>query len=172
VARNQRFSATGRNGPPTPPNPGGARAAALALVARRDYTAAELERKLEDKGYDASVIADTIAGLGASGIIDDRRVAAAHVRTATRVKSRGRVRIARELAARGVPEEIVKDVLAEATPGDELASIRRILVRKRWPARPSRAERQRMFRHLLGRGFPADTISRALGGHESDDGER
>ena len=53
-------------------------------------------------------------------------------------------------------------------PGEELASIRRILTRKRWPAKPSRAERQRMFRHLFMRGFPADAIIKAMGGQEPD----
>jgi regulatory protein len=137
-------------------------------MSRRDYTAAEIESRLKEKGYDAEAVADALADMRAGRFVDDRRVAAAHVRTAATVKGRGRVRIARELTARGVSRELISDALDAVSPADELASIRRILARKRWPARPSMAERQRMFRHLLGRGFPADVIGKALGGRAGD----
>ena len=138
-------------------------------MSRRDYTAAELESRLQDRGYDAEAIADALGDLRAGRFIDDRRVAAAHVRTAATIKSRGRVRIARELTARGVSRDLIEDALSGVEPDDELASIRRILARKRWPAKPSMAERQRMFRHLLLRGFPTDLIGKALGRRESDE---
>jgi regulatory protein len=138
-------------------------------VSRRDYTAAELRTRLEDKGYDAEAIADAVVDLRAGRFLDDRRVAAAHVRTAAAIKGRGRVRIARELAARGLSRELIDEALGAVAAGDELASIRRILARKRWPASPTMAERQRMFRHLLARGFPADLIGKALGRTEAGD---
>lgn len=137
-------------------------------MSRRDYTAAELESRLQDNGYDEEAIADAMADMRAGRFVDDRRVAAAHVRTAAAVKGRGRVRIARELAARGVARELIDEALGGIETGAELASIRRILARKRWPVKPSMAERQRMFRHLLGRGFPADVIGKALGGRGDD----
>jgi len=145
------------------PNPASVRAAALALLSRRDYTVAELERKLLDKGYDREATAGVIATLSASRLLDDRRVAAAHVRTAAAVKGRGRLRIARELTARGLSRDLVHEVLADLPRDNELAMIRRILARKRWPANPSRADRQRMYRHLVGKGFRTDDIFRALG---------
>ncbi len=137
-------------------------------MSRRDYTAAELESRLEDKGYEAAAIADAVADLRARHVIDDRRVAAAHVRTAAAIKGRGRVRIARELTARGVSRDVIEDVLGGVEPDAELASIRRILARKRWSAKASLADRQRMFRHLLARGFPTDVISKALGRRDDD----
>jgi regulatory protein len=151
------------------PNPQTARAAALALVARRDYTTAEIAARLRERGFDAEAIASALTDLRATRALDDARVAATHARRAAAIKGRGRVRIARELAARGLPPAAIEDALAGVAAGDELASIRRILVRKRWPDRPTLADRQRMFRHLLRRGFPADLISRALGGRRDDD---
>lgn len=182
MAPNQRFSGSGRNprqasgagrsapgSEPASAPARSARAAALALVSRRDFTAAELESRLKEKGYDADAIADALADLRAGRFIDDRRVAAAHVRTAAVIKGRGRVRIARELTARGVSRDLIEDALGGVNPAGELASMRRILARKRWPEHPTMAQRQRMFRHLLGRGFPADLISKALGGRRDDD---
>jgi regulatory protein len=151
------------------PNPRTVRAAALALLSRRDYTAAEIDRKLIEKGYDREAVAGAIAALTSSRLLDDRRVAAAHVRTATAVKGRGRLRIARELSARGISRDLVRDVLADLPQGDELTMIRRILARKRWPANPTRADRQRMYRHLVGKGFRTDEIFRALGNPDEDD---
>jgi len=150
------------------PAAGTVRAAALTLLSRRDYTAAELESKLLDKGYDRETASAAVAALAANRAIDDRRVAAAHVRTAAAIKGRGRVRIARELTARGVSRDIINEALGQVAREDEVAAIRKILTRKRWPSNPSRLERQRMYRHLLGRGFPADLISRALGRGDDD----
>ena len=89
-------------------------------------------------------------------------MAAAAVRTATRVKGRGRHRVARELEARGIARDLVQQALAALGPDDEAAAIQAILARKRWPAAPTREERRRMFQHLLRRGFAADAIQKAL----------
>jgi regulatory protein len=133
------------------------------MLSRRDYTAAELRERLLDREYAADEVDPVLADLRSRGIVDDRRVAAAHVRTATAIKQRGRTRIARELAARGLPRDVVDEALLQVADAGERESIRRILARKRFPTRPTQAERQRMYRHLLARGFPSATISRALG---------
>jgi regulatory protein len=153
------------------PDPRSIRSTALTLLSRRDYTAAELQSKLTDKGYQADDVAVAIADLIAGRLIDDRRTAAAHVRTAAAIKGRGRMRIARELQARGLSREIIDEAIGAVARDDELATIRKILSRKRWPANPTRLERQRIYRHLLGRGFSTDLIGRALGRDDDDLGE-
>lgn len=163
MARSQRFSGSERSR-----SPRSARSAALALLSRRDYTTAELRHKLQDKDYEPEAIDRVLEDLQRRGLIDDGRVAAAHVRTAAHVKRRGRVRIARELTARGLDRDAVESAMKALDPADEFSTIRRILLIKRWPARPSLKERQKMFRHLIGRGFTADAISRALGGVDQD----
>jgi regulatory protein len=148
-----------------------ARTAAITLLARRDYTSRELRAKLRDRGHPPEAIDETVAALQAEGALDDRRVASAHARTATRIKNRGRLRVTRELEARGIPAGIIQDVVSALPASDEVATIRRILARKRWPDQPSLADRRRMYQHLVRRGFPADSIRRALGarGWEPDD---
>ena len=145
------------------------RAAALTLASRRDYTAAELTDKLLARGFDADTIAGALDDLRARGVINDARVAAAFVRTASRVKGRGRIRIARELKTRGVAADTITAALDQVGREDELASIRRILDRKQWAPGAPLAQRQRMYRHLLSRGFPADLIGKALGGRFGQD---
>ena len=171
MATGRRFSASARNrrsrtaegaDERPAPRPASLRGAALALLARRDYAVAELKTKLLDRGYLAADVDAVCADLSAAGSLDDRRVAASYVRSALNIKGRGRLRVARELAARGVPRAIVDEALSGVDSQDESAAIRRILTRKKWPARPTLRERRRMFQHLLRRGFSADAIRREL----------
>jgi len=148
---------------------GSPRTAALAWLGRRDYTTRELTDKLRDRGYAHADIESVVRSLTADGLLDDRRAAAAHVRTASKVKGRGRVRIAHELASRGVSGALADELLARLSAEDETEAIRRILTRRRWPSRPTLADRRRMFRHLLRRGFPADAIAKALRPNADDD---
>jgi regulatory protein len=145
----------------TPPR-ASARATALALLGRRDYTAAELTDKLTARGYPAADVAATLAQLTGERLVDDRRVATAFIRTAIQAKGRGRYRIERELAARGIGRPLLHELLTTLAPEDELDAIRRIVARKRLPARPTPADRRRLFQHLLRRGFSAEAIGKVL----------
>jgi regulatory protein len=148
-----------------------ARSLALRLLGRRDYTAAELRQKLVDRETPPDDADALIEQLRTEGLVDDRRAAAAHVRTASGLKLRGRARIARELAARGIDGDVVDDALAAIAPESEAASIARILARRRLPPRPSQTERQRIYQHLLRRGFSADAISKALSQRQRGESE-
>ena len=55
--------------------------------------------------------------------------------------------------------------LAELTPEDEEAQIRRILKAKRAPTEPDPATRRKLFQHLMRRGFSTDAIARVLRTH-------
>ncbi len=136
-----------------------ARLAALRLLNRRDYTAAELRDKLTARELPDDDITEALASLAADRLIDDRRVAAAHVRIATSVKGRGRLRIARELEARGIDRALISEALAAVAPDDEAEAIRRFLARKGAPARLPAAEHRRLFAQLLRRGYSADAIA-------------
>src|SRR5690242_6859922 len=108
-----------------------ARTAALRLLSRRDYTSAELRDKLASREYSAGDIDEALASLAAERLLDDRRAAAAHVRTASRVKGRGRLRIQRELEARGLDRDVVRQALEELPAADESAALDRWLQRRR-----------------------------------------
>jgi regulatory protein len=147
------------------------RAAALRLLGRRDYTRAELAQKLTTRGYPAAAVGDVLARLAADELVDDRRAAGAHVRTASRIKGRGRQRIARELAARGVDEDLAADALAQISPDDERAVLRRLLARSPLPPHPTPADRRRLFQRLVRRGFSIDLVARMLRYGPDDDSD-
>jgi SOS response regulatory protein OraA/RecX len=117
---------------------------------------------LVDRGHAIDEVESVIDRLISGGSLDDRRAALAHLRRATQVKGRGRLRIERELAARGIAAEIVSDALSTWVDEDEAAALERILIRKRLPAHLAMPERRRLFQQLLRRGFRADVIAQVL----------
>jgi len=139
-----------------------ARSYAIRLLTRRDYTTADIERKLKDRGYETADAAEAIDRLTRDGLLDDRRAGAAHVRASSQIKSRGKLRIARELEARGIPRALARELTADLSADDESGTLARVIARMRIPATLDRATRQRIVGRLLRRGFSADAVSRAL----------
>src|SRR5215831_8741219 len=133
------------------PSRASARTLALRMLGRREYTSAEIREKLLDREVSADDADAVIEALTSEGLIDDRRAASAHVRTASRVKRRGLFRIRRELEARGVAPVIIKDALGELPADAEHTAIRKILVAKRVPARLDPTTKRKLFQHLLRR---------------------
>ena len=164
MAASRTFSGTGRKDGQEPASPSGSpRVAAIRLLSRRDYSTRELRKRLIDRGYDAPSVDEALTNLQESGLLDDRRVAAVHARMAVTVKGRGRWRVARELESRGITRELADQALSGLDSDAETAALKKILTRKRFPARPTDAERRRMVQHLLRRGFAAEAIYKALG---------
>src|SRR3977135_449199 len=60
-------------------DPAAVQAAAVALLARRDFASAELRAKLRSRGFDEGVAGKVIAALAARGVLDDRRFAENYV---------------------------------------------------------------------------------------------
>ena len=131
-------------GPSAPPT-GSAYTAALRLLGRRDYTSAEVTTRLVDRGYSADDVTAAVERLIADRSLDDRRTADAHVRTAARLKGRGRIRIKQELLARGIPPSVVSDALSGLSADDDARAIAEFLRKKRVPAKLSAAEHRRVF---------------------------
>jgi regulatory protein len=138
------------------------RTAALRLLSRREHTTAELRQKLLDREFSAEDVDATIEGLTADRLLDDRRTASAHLRTASKIKGRGRLRIQQELQARGVDRALVREVLADLPAADETTAIAEFLGRRRVPLQLNMADRRRLFQQLLRRGFSSDVIAKAL----------
>jgi SOS response regulatory protein OraA/RecX len=78
------------------------------------------------------------------------------------LKARGRLRILRELEARGFSRELAREAIAELPADEDLATIQRIVARKRPTMDDGPAGRARLFNQLLRRGFPAELIAKVL----------
>ncbi len=141
-----------------------ARAAALALLARRAHTSRELSLKLRRRGFSPPEISTVLGDLASKGYLDDAKTAAALAATQAG-KGRGRARIAAELSARGVSAADRERALAGLDRAGEARALRMALERKArtLPAGLTRTARsKKLFDHLVRRGFAAAAVLEAL----------
>jgi regulatory protein len=137
----------------------------LKLLGRRELSVAQLRTRLLDRDHSPDDIDQAIATLLESGALDDRRVARAYARTASKIKGRGRLRISRELQAMGIAKEVVAEAVAEVFSDlDERALIDRAIQKKlRGGKKPSTLqERARLYQFLMRQGFTPAAVSAAL----------
>jgi len=146
----------------------GCEGAALALLARREHSRLELERKLHARGYPPDVIAATLDALEREGALAAGRFTDTFIRSRA-AKGQGPVRIRSELAQRGIAEPDAAASLREAEV--DWAAAARAVRAKRFGAAVPRdfKERARQARFLQYRGFDSRQIGAALGGGDGDD---
>lgn len=133
----------------------------MDLLARREHTRLELERKLADRDFDSTVIGDILDRLQEDGLLDEDRFIESFIRTRIG-KGHGPARIEAELRRRGIDNGKARRCLhdAELNWHSLAAGVRE----KRFgPGRPENfKERARQMRYLHYRGFDSEHISAAL----------
>ena len=148
-------------------DPAAARAAAVALLARRDLPSGELRERLSERGYAPEATAAALSALAAEGALNDERYAHNYVAYHAG-RGRGPVRIGADLRARGLPQELIEAALASVPDWRALAAAAR--VRRFGKAAPgSWREKARQARFLQYRGFSADHIRAATGADPDTD---
>ena len=90
------------------------RARALRLLARREHTRQELERKLSPHAGSSEELKGLLAGLRQKNQLSEERFAEERARRLSR--KYGAARIRQDLKAKGVSEELIERV----SPADEL----------------------------------------------------
>jgi len=141
---------------------------ALHLLGRRELSVRQMRERLLDREHSPADVDRAIALLIENKFLDDGRVARAYVRTALKVKGRGRLRVQRELQAMGIDKEVAAEALGEAFGEvDERALIARALQKKLRGSRKidSPAEYARVFQFLMRQGFSPDTVTAVLRRH-------
>ena len=142
-----------------------AQESALRLLAVRLRSRREMTDRLRRKGYPADVVATVITRLEGEGFLDDVRFSRTWVAGRLAVRPSGAVRLRRELQQKGVPSDIIEQVLrAGFSESDERAGAVALAQAR---ARRYRSEpRDVAFRRLAGvlqrRGFSSGAIDAAL----------
>lgn len=148
------------------------RARALALLARREMSRAELKKKLEPLAESPAELDQLLDELTQSSLQSDARFTEALVHS--RARRFGASRIAAELRDKGVAPELTQGAMNTLRTDEEARAL--VVWRRKFPEPPvTAAERARQGRFLLGRGFPADLVRRIIGGkiaeESGDNGE-
>ena len=128
------------------------RARALRLLARREHTRSELERKLAGRAESPAALGELLDALAQKNQLSERRYAEERIRQLSR--KYGPARIRQDLKAKGVSESLIEQVSSEG----ELERARAILERKYKSPAATREERARRMRFLQSRGFSSEII--------------
>jgi regulatory protein len=138
---------------------------ALHMLSRRALTVAECRSRLLGRGHSADQIDAAIEHLRENGGLNDDKVAHALAQTGVEVKGRGRLRILREILARGVDHETASRAVADVFEDrDERTLVNRAVQKKlRGRPRPSTpAELARLYQHLMRQGFTPAVVSAVI----------
>jgi len=138
---------------------------ALRLLSGREYSRAELERKLISFEEEPGTLARALDELQAKGFIDEQRVIESIVHR--RAAKLGAARIRQEMQGKGLDPEAVNEALAglQATERERALEV----WRKKFGEPPVDAQAAaKQMRFLASRGFGGDVIRRVVAGGSDD----
>jgi regulatory protein len=138
---------------------------ALRLLSGREYSRAELERKLAQFEESAGTLMQALDELQAKGFISDQRVVESVLNR--RAAKLGMARIRHELQGKGLDAQAVLEAVDQlrATEVDRA----RAVWRKKFGEQPkSPSERGKQMRFMASRGFAGGTVQRVVAG-DSDE---
>jgi regulatory protein len=138
---------------------------ALAMLARREHTRAEMTRKLSPHSESPEQIEQLLDALAARGWLSEARFAESRANALAR--KFGSRKIAYDLKSRGVSDEVVEQTVERAL-AQELENCRAAWRRKFGVLPQSAAERGRQMRFLAGRGFSAEVVRQVLKAGDGD----
>jgi regulatory protein len=153
------------------PDPATVHEVALRMLAARALSRAEIAERLAGRGFDETVVRGEVARLERSGLLDELSLARAVCQARLRA-GRGRRAVIAALRRRQVAREAAEVALGEI--GDEeqqtalAAAFATITAKRKWWRRLP-AERRKVVRYLLARGFSLDDVRRAMHGNGGEE---
>ena len=136
---------------------------ALRLLAGREHSRAELERKLAAHETEPGELARALDELQAKGFINEQRVVESVLyRRASRL---GASRVKQELQAKGLPAEAVAQAVA-GLQATEVERAREVWRKKFGEPASDAAGRAKQMRFLASRGFSPEAIRRVVRGED------
>jgi len=130
----------------------------MGLLARREHSRQELQRKLLAKGAEPSAVEEVLDELAADRLQDDARFAASYIHCRSQ-KGYGPRRILVELIQRGIAQEFAAQCLEQSGSVEWLAALERVWQKKfssTWPQDKKTLAKQANF--LIYRGFSPDQV--------------
>lgn len=138
---------------------------ALRLLAGREHSRAELEKKLASHETEPGELQRTLDELQARGFISEQRVVESLLhRRAARL---GAGRVKQELQAKGISPEAVAEAVNRLR-GSEVERAREVWRKKFGEPATDAAGRARQMRFLATRGFGTEAIRRVVKGADDD----
>ena len=134
---------------------------------RRGHSIHEMREYLTRRSENDELIAPVIARLREQKYLDDARYALDYARQHAQTRRQGRLRIARELRTRGVPDRHIEAALDAVFAETEESSLIRVRLKRRLAHIQGPLDERKiasLYRTLLRAGFSAEIIRGALRG--------
>ncbi len=133
----------------------------MRFLARREYSACELQKKLSSRDFSDEVVAESLKQLAAQNLQSDARYAEVYIRSKT-ARGVGRFRIERELEQKGVSAALIQDALSEADCDWFDLALKTYLKKYKSTDTLDFSEKARRFRYMTSRGFDHEQINYAI----------
>ena len=135
------------------------------MLARRPLSEQEVAIRLSGKGVPDAEAAAALSRLRELGLLNDADLCRRLARSYQEGRRYGPVKIARALAARRFPRELVEAAVREVASPGAVAEAARLALGKRFRAGipPGKEGAAKAYRFLAGRGFPPDACREAIG---------
>lgn len=139
---------------------------AMNLLQSRDYTTAQLRRKLSEGFYPEEIIEQALEYVASYRYTDDERYATDYI--TAHADTRSRRRIEQDLQGKGIDRDTLEKawIRWEELGGtqDTGAMIGELLRKRKYDSGQADAkERRKIYAYLAGKGFTAEDIRKALG---------
>ncbi|HIX62600.1 MAG TPA: recombination regulator RecX [Candidatus Halomonas stercoripullorum] len=137
---------------------------AIRLLARREYSRAELMQRLTLRAHAPDVVTACLDELAESGLQSDQRFTESFLRSRV-MRGQGPLKIRGELERRGIERDLIAATLSAAEQSGEVdwyALAATTLARRFNDTGSSPRERARRERFLASRGFSFDQVRHAL----------
>ncbi len=134
-----------------------AKSRTLHILDRYDKTEKELRDKLKENMYPPEAVDSAVEAAKKGRFLDDKRYAYQYVYEKSRTKSRRMIEM--ELRNKGISDELISSAFAELSTetGDEDREeelIRKLIIKRiPDPGNIDKAEKEKLFRYLTGKGF-------------------
>ncbi|MCD8089565.1 MAG: RecX family transcriptional regulator [Clostridiales bacterium] len=139
-----------------------AKETALRFLGFRMRSRKEIYDRLKKDDFAEEITEGVIAFLEEYGYIDDKAFAKAYIDEKRRLKGYGGIRLKQELLCKGISREII-DGFSDELENDDIEIIKKA-IDKKLKGRPPEdmKEKQRLFGHLIRKGFPYEKAKEAL----------
>lgn len=138
---------------------------AMNMLGRRSLSKSDLAHRLVAKGNSRVIAGQVAEELASAGWINEPHLADALIHHVTRAKPAGRTLIRNTLQAKGLPNQVIEDSLADNDAmKDEMANALRLAKSRlrHFAGLPNSTIRRRIASLLARRGFEDDTIEQVL----------
>jgi regulatory protein len=139
--------------------------AAIKMLMRRAHSVHEMKKALARRCEDDKIVRGVLERLKQENLLDDARYAKQFMRLRTESRKQGEFRIARDLRARGIPDQHILTAIKDAAAGTDPAAVIRQRIERKLRLFHGEIDEKKLaslYRSLIGAGFPSDLIRKEL----------